>query len=375
MTRMCVLVRFRGAGTPRSKRHGRPNHQSIIPRVRKPVVLITGAGGEIGHGLIARLAERPASARSSRSTSARSTRPSPPWSRARSPARSSTAACSSACSPSSRSTGSSISPRCSRRASEFTPVTAHQVNVEGHAQPAGVRAARGGVARPAGRLHLPVVDRRLRPAGPRDQGARRQGERRRVRAPDDDVRLQQAVLRAAGHVLRAALQAAVGRAASGRVDFRCVRFPGLISARDGAVRRHVGLRAGDDSRRGAGRAVRLLRPARHAHSVHGDAGRRRRAAGAGAAPREPADAGRPTTSRRSTRRPSEIRDVVLEAFPDARIDWETDRSARASSIRGRPTWTTRPRRADWGFAPRYDFDRAFNEYLLPIIRERYSPAR
>ena len=32
---------------------------SIIPAVRKPVVLITGAGGEIGHGLIERLASQP----------------------------------------------------------------------------------------------------------------------------------------------------------------------------------------------------------------------------------------------------------------------------------------------------------------------------
>ena len=32
-------------------------------------------------------------------------------------------------------------------------------------------------------------------------------------------------------------------------------------------------------------------------------------------------------------------------------------------------------RHDWGFAPRYDFARAFNDYLLPIIRERYAKPR
>ena len=69
---------------------------------------------------------------------------------------------------------------------------------------------------------------------------------------------------------------------SGRVDFRSVRFPGLDLGADRAVGRHVRLRAGDDPRRGQGRAVRLLRAARHAHSVHGDAGRRRCAADAGA---------------------------------------------------------------------------------------------
>jgi len=29
-------------------------------------------------------------------------------------------------------------------------------------------------------------------------------------------------------------------------------------------------------------------------------------------------------------------------------------------------------RRDWGFAPRYDFERAFADYLIPTIRERYS---
>jgi hypothetical protein len=28
-------------------------------------------------------------------------------------------------------------------------------------------------------------------------------------------------------------------------------------------------------------------------------------------------------------------------------------------------------RRDWGFAPLYDFERAFSEYLIPTIRERY----
>ena len=32
-------------------------------------------------------------------------------------------------------------------------------------------------------------------------------------------------------------------------------------------------------------------------------------------------------------------------------------------------------RADWGFAPAYDFDRAFREYLIPTIRQRYALAR
>jgi NAD(P)-dependent dehydrogenase (short-subunit alcohol dehydrogenase family) len=107
--------------------------------MRKPVVLITGAGGEIGHGLVTRLAAAgspiitldvsPLDASLAR------------WCGASSPGRSPTSTCSIACSRSSRSERS-LSPRAllSTR-SEFTPVTAHHVNVEGHAQPARVRAA------------------------------------------------------------------------------------------------------------------------------------------------------------------------------------------------------------------------------------------
>jgi len=29
-------------------------------------------------------------------------------------------------------------------------------------------------------------------------------------------------------------------------------------------------------------------------------------------------------------------------------------------------------RDDWGFAPKYDFARAFSEYLIPTIRSRYA---
>ena len=66
--------------------------------------------------------------------------------------------------------------------------------------------------------------------------------------------------------------------ATGRVDFRCVRFPGLISAVTVPVGRHVRLRARDDPRGGPRRAVRLFRASRHADSVHGDARRDRGAA-------------------------------------------------------------------------------------------------
>ena len=64
--------------------------------MRKPVVLITGAGGEIGHGLIARLAERGDRAIVTLDLN-RLDRTIAPRSIARLPDRSWIAACSSAC--------------------------------------------------------------------------------------------------------------------------------------------------------------------------------------------------------------------------------------------------------------------------------------
>jgi len=66
-----------------------------------------------------------------------------------------------------------------------------------------------------------------------------------------------------------------------------------------------------------------------------------------------------------------MRDVTLRAFPAADITWQVDDRRQAIV----DSWPARvddsAARADWGFAPRYDFDRAFAEYLIPGIKERY----
>ena len=94
---------------------------------------------------------------------------------------------------------------------EFTPVTAHHVNVEGtlnlleFAQQQGESHGRPVVfvyPSSIATYGLPNLE---------TEGARRPRPRGRVPAPDDDVRVQQAVLRGARPLLRAALQAAVGR--------------------------------------------------------------------------------------------------------------------------------------------------------------------
>ena len=67
----------------------------------------------------------------------------------------------------------------------------------------------------------------------------------------------------------------------------------------------------------------------------------------------------------------EIHDVVVDAFPQAQITWSTD----AKRQRIVDSWPAdvddTAARRDWGFAPRYDFQRAFDDYLIPTIRERH----
>ena len=133
---------------------------------------------------------------------------------------------------------------------------------------------------------------------------------------------------------------------SGKVDFRCVRFPGLISAMtvpSGGTSDYAPEMIHAAAR---GRALRLLRAARHAHPVHGDARRRRGAAPAGAAP--PKAALSRTAYNVTAFNPSaeEIRDDRRARVPRARRSrsrWMT--SGRGSSTPGRRTWTTAPRAA------------------------------
>ena len=111
---------------------------------------------------------------------------------------------------------------------------------------------------------------------------------------------------------------------SGKVDFRCVRFPGLISAMtmpSGGTSDYAPEMIHAAAR---GEPLRVLRPARHADSVHGDARRRRGAAPARAARRRRRSRARPTTSTAFNPSAEEIRDVVRAEFPSAAITFEVD---------------------------------------------------
>jgi nucleoside-diphosphate-sugar epimerase len=67
-----------------------------------------------------------------------------------------------------------------------------------------------------------------------------------------------------------------------------------------------------------------------------------------------------------------IRDVVAAAFPGAQLTWNVDRKRQRIVDSWPADVDDGAARADWQFSPRYDFERAFSEYLIPTIKKRYA---
>jgi nucleoside-diphosphate-sugar epimerase len=67
----------------------------------------------------------------------------------------------------------------------------------------------------------------------------------------------------------------------------------------------------------------------------------------------------------------QIAERVRKAFPGAAITFEPD-AVRSKIVDSWPEDMDDSRaRADWGWKPAYDVERAFDEYLIPTIRQRY----
>jgi nucleoside-diphosphate-sugar epimerase len=70
----------------------------------------------------------------------------------------------------------------------------------------------------------------------------------------------------------------------------------------------------------------------------------------------------------------ELAELVRAAFPGATITFAPD-ARRQRIVDSWPADLDDGRaRRDWGFRPQYDLDRAFTEYLVPSIRQRYTGA-
>jgi nucleoside-diphosphate-sugar epimerase len=68
---------------------------------------------------------------------------------------------------------------------------------------------------------------------------------------------------------------------------------------------------------------------------------------------------------------AEIQNIVQAAFPKAEITTQVDVKRQGIVDSWPADVDDRAARRDWGLAPLFDLDRAFQEYLIPVIRERY----
>ena len=68
---------------------------------------------------------------------------------------------------------------------------------------------------------------------------------------------------------------------------------------------------------------------------------------------------------------AQIAERVRGAFPDAQIEYEPDPRAKIVASWPEDVDDSLARR-DWAWQPAYDWDRAFDEYLVPSVRARYA---
>lgn len=158
---------------------------------------------------------------------------------------------------------------------------------------------------------------------------------------------------------------------AGRVDFRCVRFPGLISA--------MTVPSGGTSDYGPEMLHAAAKGEPYACFVRPDTRIPFMAMpdavdallALAAAPRDRLTL---TAYNVGAFNPSaeEIRQIVLREFPEAAITFEVDKRRQAIVDSWPAEVDDSAARRDWGFAPRYDLARAFEEYLIPAIRKRYA---
>ena len=338
--------------------------------MRKPVTLITGASGEIGHGLIERLAAegttqiitvdvRPLEGPSIKAVER-------------------------------QFVGSILEEHLMERIlaeyevdtvfhlaavlstrAEFTPITAHEVNVEGTLRLLDFAQAEGeSHARPVVFLYPSSIAAYGLP-NLATKAANKPVVETEWNVPTTMYGCNKLYCEHLGRYYADHYKQLAAEELAGKVDFRAIRFPGLISAvtipsggtSDFAPEMIHAAARGEPYRcfvrpdtripfmampdavdallllAGAHRA-RLTQPVYNVASFNPSAG--------------------------------EIRELVLRGFPEADISFEPDLKRQAIV----DTWPADvddgAARRDWGLSPTYDLERAFSEYLIPGIRQRYG---
>ncbi len=338
--------------------------------MRRPGVLITGASGEIGHGLIERLAAdgnttivtldvralEPALGRLvHREINGSITEP---------------AALDRILAEFDIDHVYHLAAYLSTR-SEFTPVTAHQVNVEGTMnllEFAQKQAESHG--RPVVFLYpssiaafgMPDLETKAKAGKVREE---------QFNQPTTMYGCNKLYCEQLGRYYARHYKQLAAEPMAGKVDFRGVRFPGLISA--------VTVPSGGTSDYAPEMIHAAAKGEPYACFVRPDTRIPFMAMPDGvevllklaAAPRERLTK---TTYNVGAFNPSadEVRTVVLEAFPSAQISYQNDVKRQGIVDSWPADVDDSAARYDWGWKPEFDFTRAFSEYLIPMIRQRYG---
>ncbi len=336
--------------------------------VRKPVVLITGANGEIGHALVAHLAGRnqPVVSLDVNALDPHIARM-----------------------VNREFTGSILDANLLERIlsefevdlifhlaallstrSEFTPMAAHHVNVEGTLNLLEFAARE---TESHGRPVVFVYPSSIAAYGLPDLETRRKAGR--VREADWNMPItmygcNKLYCEHLGRYYAKHYKQLLETRARG-VDFRCVRFPGLISA--------MTVPSGGTSDYAPEMIHAAARGEPYACFVRPDTRIPFMAmpdAIEALLKLSTAEESRLSCSAYNVRafNPSadEVRASALRAFPDATITYTLDAKRQGIVDSWPEDVDDEAARRDWDFAPAYDFERAFHEYLIPTIRSRYN---
>jgi threonine 3-dehydrogenase len=337
--------------------------------MRKSVVLITGAGGEIGHGLIDQLVD---SGRDSIVTI--DLNPLEP-SLAQKVRREFTGSITDArlldriLSEFEIDTVYHLAALLSTR-SEFTPVTAHQVNVEGTLSLLEFSQRE---AESHGRTVLFLYPSSIAAYGLPDLATKTRAGRVReddYNTPSTMYGCNKLYCEQIGRYYAKFYKQLAAERQSGRVDFRCVRFPGLISA--------LTVPSGGTSDYAPEMIHAAAKGEPYACFVRPDTRIPFMAMPDGVAAllqlaAAPRDRLTRTAYNLSAFNPSaaEVRDEVVRAFPNAAITWQNDTRRQGIVDSWPEDVDDSAARQDWGFAPKYNFESAFRDYLIPTIQARY----
>jgi threonine 3-dehydrogenase len=338
--------------------------------IRKPVVLITGAGGEIGHGLIEHLSNE-----GKQPVITLDVNPLEP-ALAKRVQREFTgsimdkALLERMLSEFEVETVYHLAALLSTR-SEFTPVTAHQVNVEGTLN---LLEFSQHEAESHGRPVTFLYPSSIAAYGLPDLDTKR----RAGKVQEDDFNTPSTMYGAnklyceqLGRYYARFYKQLAAETQSGRVDFRSVRFPGLISA--------LTVPSGGTSDYAPEMIHAAAKGEPYACFVRPDTQIPFMAMPDGidallALAHAPKAALTRTAYNLAAFNPTaeQIRDEVVTAFPKAEITWRNDVKRQGIVDSWPADVDDTAARRDWGFAPTYDFQRAFRDYLIPTIGSRYG---